>query len=39
MPSGRHSPIPDDSPMQLRQRLDRLPKKKPGANGPGDGGR
>lgn len=29
MPSGRHSPIPGDSLMQLRQRLDRLPKKSP----------
>jgi hypothetical protein len=29
MPSGRHSTIPYDSLMQLRQRLDRLPKKSP----------
>lgn len=29
MPSGRHSAIPDDSLTQLRQRLDRLPKKSP----------
>ncbi|KAF1053483.1 MAG: hypothetical protein GAK43_01375 [Stenotrophomonas maltophilia] len=29
MPSGRHSPIPGDSLTQLRQRLDRLPKKSP----------
>ncbi|QLJ17323.1 transposase (plasmid) [Pseudomonas putida] len=29
MPSGRHSAIPGDSLMQLRQRLDRLPKKSP----------
>ncbi len=29
MPSGRHSHIPDDSLTQLRQRLDRLPKKSP----------
>ena len=29
MPSGQHSVIPCDSLMQLRQRLDRLPKKSP----------
>ncbi|KPC33443.1 Phage integrase family site specific recombinase [Pseudomonas syringae pv. cilantro] len=29
MRSGRHSAIPDDSLTQLRQRLDRLPKKSP----------
>ena len=29
MPSGRHSAISDDSLTQLRQRLDRLPKKSP----------
>jgi hypothetical protein len=29
MPSWRHSAIPDDSLTQLRQRLDRLPKKSP----------
>ena len=29
MPSGRHSAISDDSLAQLRQRLDRLPKKSP----------
>ena len=29
MPSGRRKAIPTDSLMQLRQRLDRLPKKSP----------
>ncbi len=29
MPNGRHSAISYDSLMQLRQRLDRLPKKSP----------
>ena len=29
MPSGRRKTIPTDSLMQLRQRLDRLPKKSP----------
>lgn len=29
MPSGQHKAIPTDSLMQLRQRLDRLPKKSP----------
>jgi len=29
MPSGRHKEIPPDSLLQLRQRLDRLPRKSP----------
>ena len=29
MPSGRRKIIPTDSLIQLRQRLDRLPKKSP----------
>ncbi|PYE20527.1 hypothetical protein C7410_11665 [Paraburkholderia silvatlantica] len=29
MPSGRRKSIPPDSLMQLRQRLDRLPRKSP----------